>query len=163
MSFTGGFGLTRAAKDATLKIPIVMAQDPDPVRNGLIVSLARPGGNITGLASLANELGTKRMEILKDAVPKLSRVAYLRTADDNEQNRLALKMIRDAAPALRLNLNEIDTDTDTKGLESAFQIAKQKHVGAILTSAARPLFAARKRIVELAGKYRLAAIYGQKE
>ncbi len=160
---TGGFGPTRSAKEATATIPIVMAQDPDPVGNGLVVSLARPGGNITGLSALSNELGTKRLEILKDAVPRLSRVAYLRAGDDNVQNRLALKETRAAARSLRIHLVEIDTQFDAKGLENAFQTAKQKQVGAIMASSARPFFAERKRIVELAGNYRLPAIYSQKE
>jgi putative ABC transport system substrate-binding protein len=160
---TGGFGPTRSAKEATATIPIVMAQDPDPVGNGLVVSLARPGGNITGLSALSNELGTKRLEILKDAVPRLSRVAYLRAGDDNVQNRLALKETRAAALALKIKLEEIETQFDAKGLENAFQTAKQKQVGAIMASSARPFFAERKRIVELAGQYRLPAIYSQKE
>ncbi len=160
---TGGFGPTRSAKEATATIPIVMAQDPDPVGNGLVVSLARPGGNITGLSALSNELGTKRLEILKDAVPRLSRVGYLRAADDNVQNQLALKEIRAAARSLRIQLVEIDMQFDANDLEIGFQIAKQKQVGAILTSSARPFFAERKRIAELAGNYRLPAIYSQKE
>jgi putative ABC transport system substrate-binding protein len=160
---TGGFGPTRSAKEATATIPIVMAQDPDPVGNGLIVSLAQPGGNITGLSALSNELGTKRLEILVDAVPRVSRVAYLRVGDDNTQNRLALKETRAAAVALKIKLEEIETQTNIKGLENAFQTAKQKKVGAIMASSARPFFAERKRIVELASNYRLPAIYSQKE
>ena len=131
--------------------------------NGLVVSLARPGGNVTGLSSLANELNTKRLEILKDAVPRLTRVAYLAPPGDSVQNRLALKEIRAAALTLKLKLDEIETQFDAKGLESAFQTAKQKQVGAILPSAARPFFAERKRIVELASKHKLSAIYPQKE
>jgi putative tryptophan/tyrosine transport system substrate-binding protein len=160
---TGGFGSTRRAKEATVTIPIVMAQDPDPVANGLVVSLAQPGGNVTGLSSLSNELNTKRLEILKDAVPRLTRVAYLQPPGDSVQIRIIQKELRPAALALKLKLEEIETQPDAKGLESAFQIAKQKQVGAILPSAARPFFAERKRIVELAGRYRLPAIYPQRE
>ena len=160
---TGGFGSTRRAKDATVTIPIIMAQDPDPVANGLVVSLAQPGGNVTGLSSLSNELNTKRLEMLKDAVPRLTRVAYLQPPGDSVQIRIIQKELRPAALALKLKLEEIETQPDAKGLESAFQIAKQKQVGAILPSAARPFFAERKRIVELAAKYRLPAIYPQKE
>ena len=160
---TGGFGPTRSAKEATATIPIVMAQDADPVGNGLVVSLARPSGNITGLSALSNELGTKRLEILKDAVPRLARVAYLRAADDNVQNRLALKETRAAARSLRIHLVKIDTQFDANDLEIGFQNAKQKQVGAILPSSARPFFAERKRLVELAGQYRLPAIYSQKQ
>jgi putative ABC transport system substrate-binding protein len=135
-----------------------MAQAGDPVGSGLVASLARPGGNVTGFASLSFELNTKRLETLKDAVPKLARVGLLRSAAS-----LQLKELRAAALALKLKLEEIETQPDPKGLESAFQTAKQKQVNAIMTTSTRPFFAERKRIVELAGKYRLPAIYFQKE
>jgi len=77
---TSGATSTRAAKEATNTIPIVMAQDPDPVANGHVASLARPGGNIAGLSSLVPELGGKRLELLKEIVPKLSRVAVFGTS-----------------------------------------------------------------------------------
>ena len=130
---------------------------------GLIASLARPGGNVTGNASLAPELNTKRLEVLKDAVPKLSRVGLLRLSGDSIGQDLQLKDLRPAALALKVQLEEIDAQPDAKGLESAFQTAKQKQVNAIMTTAGRPFFGERKRIVELAGKYRLPAIYSQKE
>jgi putative tryptophan/tyrosine transport system substrate-binding protein len=148
-----------AAKKATTSVPIVMANASDPVGEGLIASLARPGGNVTGLSTLATELNSKRLEILKDAVPKIARVGLLRTSAASFQ----LKEIRPAALALKLKLEEIETQPDAKGLESAFQTAKQKQVDAIMTTTTRPFFAERKRIVELAGKYRLPAIYFQKE
>jgi putative ABC transport system substrate-binding protein len=155
-----------AAKKATPTIPIVVANAPDPVGAGLVASLARPGGNITGLASLGTELNTKRLEILKDAVPKLARVGLLAARARLQANTgldLQLKELRAAALALKLKLEEIETELDPKGLESAFQTAKQKQVNAIMTAAGSPFFAERKRIVELAGKYRLPAIYFQKE
>ena len=148
-----------AAKKATTTIPIVMTNVADPVGAGLVASLARPGGNVTGLSSLASELNTKRLEILKDAVPKLARVGLLRQRELAYQADLQLKELRPAALALKLKLEEIETQPDAKGLESAFQTAKQKQVGAIMTTASRLFFAERKRIVELAGKYRLPAIY----
>ena len=140
-----------------------MANSADPVGEGLVASLARPGGNVTGFSSLATELNTKRLEILKDAVPKLARVGLLRSPGVGMSIDLQLKELRPAALALKLKLEEIETQPDAKGLESAFQTAKQKQVGAIMTTATRPFFAERKRIVELAGKYRLPAIYFQKE
>ena len=152
-----------AAKGATTTIPIVMTNAADPVGEGLVASLARPGGNVTGLSGLAVELNTKRLEILKDAVPKLARVGLLRPPGDGIASDLQLKELRPAAVALKLKLEEIETQPDPKGLESAFQTAKQKQVGAIMTTATRRFFAERKRIVELAGKYRLPAIYLQKE
>ena len=158
-----GTAAALAAKKATTTIPIVMTNGGDPVGAGLVASLARPGGNVTGLSSLATELNTKRLEVLKDAVPKLARVGLLRSPGAGVSGDLQLKELRPAAVALKLKLEEIETQPDAKGLESAFQTAKQKQVGAIMTAATRPFFAERKRIVELAGKYRLPAIYFQKE
>jgi putative ABC transport system substrate-binding protein len=152
-----------AAKSATTTIPIVMTNVGDPVAAGLIASLARPGGNVTGLSALSPELNTKRLEILKDAVSKLARVGLLRLPEASIPQDLQLKELRPAALALKLKLEEIDAQPDTKGLESAFQTAKQKQVNAIMMTSTRPFFAERKRIVELAAQYRLPAIYPQKE
>jgi len=149
-----------AAKKATTTIPIVMNAG-DPVGAGLVASLGRPGGNVTGLSSLGTELNSKRLEILKDAIPRLSRVGLLRPEGPEIENQL--KEIRPAAVALKLKLEEIKTQADAKGLESAFKTAKEKQVGAIMTTGGRGFFAERKRIVELAGKHRLPAIYFQKE
>jgi len=149
-----------AAKSATTTIPIVMASVADPVGSGLVASLARPGGNVTGFANFSYELNTKRLEILKDAVPKLARVGLLKPAGGSDR---ALKELRPAALHLKLKLEEIETQIDAKGLESAFKTAKQKQVGAIMMTGATTFFAERKRIVELAVKYRLPAIYSQKE
>jgi putative tryptophan/tyrosine transport system substrate-binding protein len=150
-----------AAKQATATIPIVMANVGDPVAFGLVASLARPGGNVTGNASLAPELNTKRLEILKDAVPKLARVGLLLAPGSSALPQM--KELRPAASALKVKLEEIETQVDAKGLESAFKTAKQKQVNAIMTTTTPRFFAERKRIVELAGKYRLPAIYFQKE
>ena len=156
-----------AAKKATTSIPIVMANASDPVGAGLVASLARPGGNLTGFSSLARELNTKRLEILKDAVPKLARVGLLWPSGGGVGRGvgadLQLKELRAAALALKLNLEEIETQLDAKGFESAFQTAKQKQVGAITMPTSNRFFAERKRIVELAGKHRLPAIYFEKE
>jgi putative ABC transport system substrate-binding protein len=157
-----GTAATLAAKSTTATIPIVSSGSSDPVGTGLIASLARPGGNVTGLSNLAAELNTKRLEILKDAVPKLARVGLLRSPL-GVQGDIQLIELRPAALALKLKLEEIETQPDAKGLETAFQIAKQKQVGAIMTAVGSRFFAERKRIVELAGKHRLPAIYPQKE
>src|SRR5262249_36313450 len=125
-------------------------------------SLARPGGNVTGVSNLGPELNSKRLEVLKDAIPKLARVGFLRSAG-SIASPTQVREIRPAALALKLKLEEIETQPDPKGLETAFQTAKQKQVGAIMTSVGRLLFAERKRIVQLAGQYRLPAIYAQKE
>jgi putative tryptophan/tyrosine transport system substrate-binding protein len=157
---TTGSPSALAAKKATTAIPIVMATAPDPVGSGLVASLARPGGNVTGLSGLAYELITVRLEILKDAVPRLARVGLLRPAGGSD---LQLKDLRPAAQGLKIKLEEIVTEADAKGLESAFQIVKKKKVDAIMPTSNRRFFAERKRIVELAGKYRKPAIYWQKE
>src|ERR1043166_6142387 len=152
-----------AAKKATTTIPIVMTNVADPVAAGLIGSLARPGGNVTGLSSLGSGLNTKRLEVLKDVIPKLARVGVLWLGASISQD-LQLKELRPAAMALKLKLEEIETQfDDLKGLEGAFRTAKQKQVGAIMTTASRVFFAERKHIVELAGKYRLPAIYQAKQ
>ncbi len=152
-----------AAKSATTTIPIVMSNTGDPVGAGLVASLARPGGNVTGFSSLASELNTKRLEILKDAVPKLARVGFLRPPGASITVNLQMKELRAAATALKLKLEEIETQRAAKGLESAFKTAKQKQVNAIMTTTGNLFFAERNRIVELAVKYRLPAIYPQDE
>ena len=156
---TTGAPPAAALKKATTTIPIVVANTADPVGEGLVASLARPGGNITGFSNLGPELNSKRLEILKDAVPKLARVGLLR---GRAGTSLQLNEIRPAALALKLKLEEIETRFDAKGLENVFQTAKQKQVEAIMTITSRQFFSERKRIVELAGKYRFPAIYPEK-
>jgi len=153
-----GTGPALAAKRATTTIPIVMLSAGDPVESGLVASLAQPGGNVTGFSALATDLNTKRLEVLKDAIPKLTQVGYLRPPLQRSAS-FQLKPLRAAAVALKLKLEEIDTQPDAKGLESAFQSAKQKHVGAIMITASRSFLGERKRFVELAGKYRFPVIY----
>jgi putative tryptophan/tyrosine transport system substrate-binding protein len=152
-----------AAKEATKTIPIVMTNPADPVGEGMVANLARPGGNVTGLSSLGVELNTKRLEILKDTIPKLGQVGLLRPPGETISMQLQLKALRAAAPELKVKLEEIKAEADADGLESAFKVAKQKRVDAMMTVTTRPFFAERKRIVELAGKHRLPAIYYQKE
>ena len=104
---TGGPSPTRAAKEATTTIPIVMAQDTDPVGSGFVASLARPGGNITGLSTLAPELNGKRLELLREIVPKLSRVAVLGTSTQ-PGNAQSLKEVELAAKAFGVKLQYLD-------------------------------------------------------
>src|SRR5262245_60372877 len=160
---TSGTPPALAAKKATTTIPIIIG-NTDPVALGLVDSLARPGGNITGFASLASELNTKRLEVLKDAVPKLDRVGLLhRSSGNNPGEELQLEELRVAASALKVKLEEIKTELDAQGLESAFKTAKQKQVGAIMTTAIRIFTGERKPIVALAGKYRFPAIYPNRQ
>src|SRR5262245_35384157 len=113
---TAGPGGTRAAKEATSTIPIVMTQDSDPVGTGFIASLARPGGNITGLSRLHPELSGKRQELLKEVVPKLSRVAVFSTSTTPD-NATVLKEVELAGRALGVKLQYIDI----LDVEPAFQ------------------------------------------
>jgi putative tryptophan/tyrosine transport system substrate-binding protein len=159
---TSGAPTPLAAKKATTTVPIVMTGATDPVGAGLVSSLARPGGNVTGNSGLTPELITKRLEILKDTIPGLSRVGLLRSPRGVLRD-LQLGELRPVALALKLKLEEIEMQPDPKGLESAFRTAKQKQVGAIMTTPGNRFFAERQGIVELAGKYRLPAIYPQKE
>jgi putative ABC transport system substrate-binding protein len=157
-------GPAMAAKSAATTNPIVMVHVGDPVGQGLVASLARPGGNITGLSNFTPQLSGKRLEVLKDAVPRLSRVGILRPTEAETPGAAAqLKELRAAAPMLKIRLEEIDTQFNAKGFEDAFQTAKQKQVNGIMTLAGPRILAERKRIVELAGKYRLPGIYPAKE
>jgi len=160
---TAGVSPALEAKKATSTIPIVVTSIVDPVALGLVASLARPGGNVTGLSAFTSELNTKRLEVLKDAIPKLDRVGLLRLSTYNAGEELQLKELRVAATALKVELEEIKTQLDPQGLESAFKTAKQKQVGAIITTSTQRFFAERKRILELATKHRLPAIYSWKD
>jgi putative tryptophan/tyrosine transport system substrate-binding protein len=104
---TGGPTSTRTAKQATSTIPIVMASDPDPVANGFVASLARPGGNITGLATLSPELGGKRLELLKEILPKLSRVTVLGNSTE-PGNAQAVREVELAAGTFGVQLQHLD-------------------------------------------------------
>src|SRR5215813_4059784 len=137
---TTGDGPTLAAKKATTTIPIVLTASSDPVAQGLVASLARPGGNVTGLAGLGPELITKRLAVLKDVVPKLTRVGALWWPGARVGQEIQLKELRPAAVALKLKLEEIETQPDLQGLESAFQTAKQKQVNAIMPLTNRGFF-----------------------
>ena len=152
-----------AAKNATTTIPIVMTGFPDPVGEGLVASLAQPGGNVTGFSNLAGELASKRLEILKDAIPKLTRVGVMRQSGGPGAGIFNLKDLRAAAPGLKLSLVDIECEGDATGLESGFQTAKQKQVGALVIFGGLRFFAERKRIVELTVKHRLPAIYPYKK
>jgi putative ABC transport system substrate-binding protein len=156
---TDGPAPTRAAKEATSTIPIVMAQDSDPVANGFVASLARPGGNITGLSTLRPELSGKQLELLKEIVPKLSRVAVLGTSTQ-QGNAQVLKEIELTAGALKVKLQYLDV-LDPKDIETAFRAAGKGRAEAVLMLvAARVAAAHRTEIVELAVKNRLPVIYG---
>ena len=155
---TGGGAVTRPVKEVTSTIPIVMAQDTDPVGNGFVASLARPGGNITGLSTLAPELSGKRVEILREVVPKLSRVAVFATSTD-PGNAQARKEIELAAAAFALTLQYLDVQ-GPKDLETVFGAAGKARTDAVLMNVSGPIGVPnRKEIAELAAKNRLPVIY----
>jgi len=158
---TGGPSTTRAAKQLTSTIPIVMAFDNDPVGNGFVASLARPGGNITGLSTLAPEISGKQLELLKEIVPRLSRVAILGNSA-NPGNAQVLKEIELAAGALKVKLQSLDVQ-GSKDIETAFQAAGKGRVGAVLVLASNVFNSHRTQVVELAVKGRLPAIYPNPE
>jgi putative ABC transport system substrate-binding protein len=160
---TSGGALTRRAKEATSTIPIVMTNDPDPVGDGFVASLARPGGNITGLSTFAPEVSGKRLEILREVVPKLSRVAVLgsSTATGYAQT---LKEIELAAKAFKMQLQVLDVlHAKDKDIETAFQAASKGRAQGVLTLNSAILGSQRAQIAELALKKRLPVMYHQSD
>jgi len=158
---TGGGPATRAAKEATSTIPIVMAQDPDPVGNGFVASLARPGGNITGLSNLGPELSGKRLELLKEVVPRLTRVAVFGTSTF-VSNAQIIKETELAAGVLKVQLQYIDV-LDPKDIETAFRGASKGRAQAVLVLAGAVFTSQRTQLAALAVKSRLPAIYSATE
>src|SRR5262245_42377763 len=154
---TRGPSPTRAAKAATATIPIVMTQDPDPVGNGFVASLAHPGRNITGLSTLSPELSGKQLELLKETVPKLSRVAVFGTSSVPGQ-ALLLREIGLAAGPLSVQLQSLDV-LGPKDIESAVGAAIKEHAEALIVLTGAILSAQRTRIFEYVVKHRLPAIY----
>jgi putative tryptophan/tyrosine transport system substrate-binding protein len=157
---TAGPTDTRAAKEATSTIPIVMTQDPDPVGNGFVASLARPGGNITGLSRIAPELSGKQLELLKEIVPKLSRVAVFGTSTE-PGNAQSSREIELAAGALGVKLQYLDI-LASKDVETAFEAARTGRADAVLILAS-PILTQRKQIADRALTSRIPAIYDRRE
>src|SRR4029077_10305685 len=142
---------TRVAKEATTTIPIVMTNDPDPVANGFVASLARPGGNVTGLASLAPELSGKRLELLKEIIPRLSRVAVFGTST-YPGNAQSLKEVELTAKTFGVKLQYLDV-LSPKDIETAFRAAGKGRTDAVLWLVAGGIASAhRAEIVDLAVK-----------
>jgi putative ABC transport system substrate-binding protein len=152
---------TRAAKRATATIPIVMAFDDDPVGNGFVASLARPGGNVTGLSSLAPEISGKQLELLKEIVPGLSRVAVLGTSTVPQYAQV-VKEIEHAAEAFGVKVQYLDV-LNAKGIDTAFQAASNGRADAIIVLGSPILMSQRKQIVDLAVKTRLPVTYSRPE
>jgi putative ABC transport system substrate-binding protein len=158
---TGGPPPTRFAKEATSTIPIVMGYDDDPVGSGFVASLAHPGGNITGLATLAPEISGKQMELLKEIVPRFSRVAVLGSASQ-PSNAQALKEINLAADAFGVKVQYLET-RESKDIETAFQAARKEHADAVLVVTTPMLTSERRQWIDLAMKGHLPTIFGRPE
>jgi putative ABC transport system substrate-binding protein len=154
---TAGPSPTRAAKEATSTIPIVMAQDSDPVGSGFVASLGRPGGNITGFSTLAPELSGKRLELLKEIVPKLSRVAVFGTST-NPGNAQMVRETELVAKKFGVKLQYLDV-LSPDDIETAFRAASSGRADALLVRGGPVLNSQRTKIVDLAVKSRLPAMH----
>jgi len=149
---------TLAAKQGTKTIPIV-AVSGDPVETGLVASLARPGGNVTGFAILTTDLETKKLELLREAIPGISRIGVLWNPD-NPVWASAWKELPNAAQSLGLKLQSLEV-RDPGAFEQVLASATSQHAGALLVVQERLFVTHRQRIVELAARKRLPAIYGE--
>jgi putative tryptophan/tyrosine transport system substrate-binding protein len=149
----------RAARKATSTIPIVMVSAGNPIQAGLVASLARPGGNVTGLTGLTVELLGKRFELLKEVVPKVTRFAFL--DDDDIVDLSPFKYAQEAAQALSSRLDRIEVKTANPDFDGAFRMMAKERVGAVITSAGfLSTTLHRKKILELLEQARLPAIHG---
>jgi putative ABC transport system substrate-binding protein len=154
---TAGQQATRAAKEVTTTIPIVMARDRDPVGLGFVANLARPGGNITGLSQMSPELSGKKLELLKEIVPKLTRVAVIWNPA-NPGTATDFKETEAAAQSLRVDLQVLEVNAPLD-IERAFQAAAKGRAGALMVLGDPVIFRNRKRVVELAAKDKLPGAY----
>jgi len=158
---SGGPTGTRALREATSTIPIVMGQDTDPVGSGFVASLARPGGNITGLSALAPEMSGKQLQLLKEIVPKLSRVSII----GNSTNPGDAQVLREtvlSAGAYEIYLRYLDVQ-DAKDIEPVMQAAAKGRADALMVLGNPILNLQRQQVVDLAAKHRLPATYARPE
>ena len=155
---SGGPAVTRVVKEAISTIPIIMAQDSDPVGNGFVVSLAKPGGNITGLSTLTPEIRGKQLELLKEIVPRITRVAVFQTLTQ-PGNAQAVREVELAAGASGVKLHYLGV-IDATGIDTAFRAAANGRADAVLMMAiGRIAVPHREQIAEWAIKTRLPVIY----
>jgi putative ABC transport system substrate-binding protein len=155
---TGSLTVIRAAKQATETISIVMVILDDPVATGIVESLAHPGGNVSGLSILSRELSGKRLELLKEVVPRMSRVGVLRDAN-NPGGAIGFKEYESAARALKIPLQSLEVRSPNPDFEGAFQAAAKGHANALITIRSGITSVYRKQIADLAIKNRLASMY----
>jgi len=153
-----GFTPVRAAKEATKSIPIVMVTTQDPVATGLVDSLARPGGNITGLTTLSRDLSGKRLELLKEVVPRISRLAFLWNADERGA-AIGLKEYDAVAQALKIQIQSLGVRAPNPDFEGAFRAAVKERASALITISGTLMSRNAKPIADLAIKNRLPTMY----
>jgi putative ABC transport system substrate-binding protein len=158
---TAGTAAARAAKEATATIPIVMATGGDPVGLGLVATLGRPGGNVTGLTTLSRELSAKRLEMLREALPQATRIALLwhRTSDIDA---LTKRETEEAARAAKvtLTLHDVDGPAD---FDRAFAAIAAERVGGLLVASSAMFYAPRRRLAELGLKHRIPTVFAFRE
>jgi putative ABC transport system substrate-binding protein len=158
---TQGTPAAAAAKNATSKIPIIMSGGTDPVATGLVQSLARPGGNITGVTIMNEELAGKRLELLKETSPKVSRVGVLWNST-NRGTAVVFKQTQAAAQELSLSLQSLEVKT-VNDLQGAFDAATRRGVNGLVLLAAAPIASHLKLVADLAVKNRFPSIYDRSD
>ncbi len=153
------YASANAAKKVSTTIPIIMASGIDPTATGLAASLARPGGNVTGLTDFTAELFGKRLELLKETVPKVSRFAFLNAAN-SATGKSQLKDGQAAAQALGVKLQLVEVKTPDPDLDGAFRIMAKERLGALVTGSGTISSSLhRKKILQLVEQHRMPAIY----
>ncbi len=157
---TGGGEAARAAKQATTTIPIVMGSGADPVQLGLVASLGQPGGNVTGVTSLSSELIAKRLQLLRELLPKVSRVAVL--SDETPNSRMSVRDTEAGARMLGIEIFPVGA-RDPNQLDRTISGARRERAGALMVIASPSMFIERRRIADLALKYRLPTAVGGRE
>jgi putative ABC transport system substrate-binding protein len=155
---SGNFPAASAAKQTTKTIPIVMVTNEDPVATKLIGSLARPGGNITGIATLQRELGGKRLELLTETVPRILRIGVLREAD-SQTSAIGFKEYETAARALKIQLQSVEVREPNPDFDGAFKTAVKGRASGLITITNPLVLRYTKRIAELAIKNQLPSMY----
>ncbi len=151
--------VARPARKVTAAIPIVMAGSGNPIGSDLVASLARPGGNVTGLYLYSSELVGKRLELLKEVVPKVSRFAFLTSDTESESSRAMFKEAQIDAKALGVTFQLVEVKASNSDLEGAFRVMIKERIGALVTSPGPLIGFHRKRILELVEQNRIPAIH----
>jgi putative tryptophan/tyrosine transport system substrate-binding protein len=152
----------RVAKKSTATIPVVFTTGGSPIANGLVASLARPGGNVTGVTTNSPELVGKRLELLKEAVPKISRFAFLSDADSSSIKAM-FNEAHGAAKVLGVQFRSVEVKGPKPDMEGAFRTMIKERLGALVTEAPPLISSYRVKILQLAAQYRIPAIYTGQE